>query len=282
LCNISLLLRWQNRLAQDDRCILLSLNVATLTGVDQHVFKSRLDRFEQLATIGRWAEAQAIWDLLDPMGRNWSRSVYRPGDAEFAHAKFLLWQGLLSERHLAHADQLAQAGKNRSAVRGLHGLRGEWRLERREWALASDSLREAVSMSRAVGLADAVAETQLAHARFHLGQLADPQREAEQFVNARDPSHRALAELWLAIGDPEQAKKHALAAYKWAWADGEPFVRRYDLDKARALLEKLGAEIPNLPPYDPSKYEKLPWEDEVAAAIEKLRAEKEAENRKKD
>jgi hypothetical protein len=73
---------------------------------------------------------------------------------------------------------------------------------------------------------------------------------------------------------------HALAAYKAAWADGEPYVFRYALNKARALLEQLGAEIPDLPPYDPAKDEKLPWEDEVAAAIERLRAEKEAEKKK--
>jgi hypothetical protein len=53
------------------------------------------------------------------------------------------------------------------------------------------------------------------------------------------------------------------------------------MNKARALLEKRGAEIPNLPPYDPAKDEKLPSEDEVAAAIEKLRTEKEAKKRKK-
>ncbi|MCH7729047.1 MAG: hypothetical protein IH991_21575, partial [Planctomycetes bacterium] len=74
----------------------------------------------------------------------------------------------------------------------------------------------------------------------------------------------------------EQAKKHALAAYKWAWADGEPYVWRFELNESRELLEKLDAEIPELPPYDPDKDEKLPWEDEVAAAIDKLRAENEA------
>lgn len=57
------------------------------------------------------------------------------------------------------------------------------------------------------------------------------------------------------------------------------YVHRYELNKATALLQQLGAEIPNLPPYDPAKDERLPWEDEVAAAIEKLRAEKEAEKR---
>ena len=40
-------------------------------------------------------------------------------------------------------------------------------------------------------------------------------------------------------------------------------------------------EHPQLPPYDPAKDEKLPGEDEVAAAIEKLRAEKAAENSQK-
>ncbi len=135
-------------------------------------------------------------------------------------------------------------------------------------------------MDREVGEIDTDstrAETQLALARYHLGQLSDPRHEAEQLTKASNPSHRPLADLWLAIGDRERAKDHALAAYKWAWADGEPYVRRYELNRAHALLEQLNAEIPELPPYDPAKDEKLPWEDEVAAAVEKLRAETEAE-----
>src|ERR1019366_886357 len=61
----------------------------------------------------------------------------------------------------------------------------------------------------------------------------------------------------LQVRDRAQATKHALAAYKWAWADGEPYVRRYELNKARAVLEKLGVAIPNLPHYDPAKAEKF-------------------------
>jgi hypothetical protein len=38
-------------------------------------------------------------------------------------------------------------------------------------------------------------------------------------------------------------------------------------------------EVPHLPNYDPTKDNKLPWEDEVAAAIEKLRIESEGTNR---
>ncbi len=129
-------------------------------------------------------------------------------------------------------------------------------------------------MARETEQSDLSSETGLALANFHLRRLADPRQEAEQLSRARNPANGELAALWLAIGDSEQAKKHALAAYKWAWADGEPYVLRYELTKASSLLERLGAEFPNLPPYDPAKDEKLPWEDEVAAAIEKLRAEK--------
>ena len=274
MSSISSTVRAQNRLAQEDHCLLSSLNLAIVGDDKETIFRVRLGRFLQLARIGQWADAQAIWDLLDPMGRNWSRTIYRPGDAEYSYAQFRFWRGDLSEGHLAHAEQLALAGKNRGVVRLLHRLRGQWCLERCEWSLAAESLHEAVSMARAIGQIDELAETRLALARFHLGQLADPRREAGRLANARW-SHSALGELWLAIGDREQATQHALAAYKWAWADGEPYVHRYGLNKARALLEKLGAEVPNLPPYDPAKDEKLPWEDDVAAAIEKLRAEKE-------
>ena len=44
----------------------------------------------------------------------------------------------------------------------------------------------------------------------------------------------------------------------------------------------MNVPVPTLPPYDPAKDEPLPREPEVGAAIEKLRAEKEAEKRKSD
>ena len=53
-------------------------------------------------------------------------------------------------------------------------------------------------------------------------------------------------------------------------------MRRYELTQTTELLRQMNVPIPNLPPYDPAKDEKLPWEDEVRAAIEKLRAEKAA------
>jgi hypothetical protein len=277
LRNLSENLTRQNLLSKVDRVLLPTLDLATLLDDDEGLFMYRLWRFDNLLMNGQWADAETIWRLLDPMGRDWRRGNYRPGDAEWSYALFQFRKGDLREEHLAVAERLATEGKNRMTVRDLHGLRGGWRLEQGQWTLAAESLHEAVRMARGVNTIDAWAETQLALARFHLGQLIDPRREAEQLVQGRKPAHQALAELWLAIGDRDQAKRHALAAYKWAWADGEPYVRRYELNKATALLKQLGTEIPRLPPYDPAKDEKFPWENKVAAAIERLRAEKEAE-----
>ena len=275
LGNISITLYKQNRFAMSERYLLLGLDLLALTGDKDILFNMRLRQLRVLSAKGLWAEAKAMWLLLDPMGRDWPRALYRPGEAEFVYAELQLYHGTLNEAHLVSAEALARAGKTRFIIRQLHLLRGKWQIEQSEWTLAAESLHEAVRMAREIGKADVTAEALLLLAKFHLRQLAAPRDEAEQLATAKEPPHQALANLWLAMGDQEQAKKHALAAYKSAWADGEPHVHRYSLNKARALLDQLGAEIPKLPPYDPTKNEKLFWEDELTAAIEKLRIKKE-------
>ncbi len=271
----------ENRLAREERCLVLALDLAAQCGRNDLLFGARVDRFAHLAKVGRPTDAEAIWELLDPMGRNWPRNLYRPGQAEYRYARFRFWQEQLTDEHLVNAEQLGEAGKDRSVVRSLLALRGAWQLEQGRYGRAAESLHKAVHMARQVGHTDAAAETQLVIARFHLNQLRDPREAAEQLAQAKKPFHCGLAELWLAIGDREQVERHARKAYEWAWADGEPYVDRYELNKSRALLEQLGAEIPDLPPYDPAKDEKFPWEDDVAAAIEKLRLENEAKKRDK-
>ncbi|MFO0939955.1 MAG: DUF4062 domain-containing protein [Pirellulales bacterium] len=283
LHNISANLTSENRLAQALRTDSLALEVATLSEDKESVFMGRLDLFADQSRLGQWAEAAATWSLLDLMGRAWDRAAYRPGDAEERFARFHFWQGNLQEDHLAEAMRLAVEAKNRTDIRNLHRRRGDWRLTQGEWSLAAASYQEAVRMARERSLTDEGSETGLALAKHHLGQLAgeEARSEAERLAQLRDPAHRYLAMLWLAIGDTEQAKHHALAAYKWAWADGEPYVNRYELTQTTELLQQMNIPIPNLPPYDPAKDEKLPWEDEVRDAIEKLRAEKKAKKKGK-
>jgi 3',5'-cyclic AMP phosphodiesterase CpdA len=277
LGNIAICLAAQNRLAQGLRTNSPALEVATLSEVEEYVFVSRLLLFANQSILGQWAEAAATWRLLDPMGRAWRRNVYRPGWAEGYCAKFHFWQGSLQETHLAEAERLAAQGKDRNIIRDLHRLRGDWRLAQGQWALAAESYLEAVRLARDTrSVIDARSETGLALAKHHLDQFANSREEAERLAQLRNPAHRLLAQLWLALGDTKKAKEHALAAFKWAWADGEPYVHRYELTQTTELLRQMNVPIPNLPPYDPAMDEKLPWEDDVRAAIEKLKAEKAA------
>lgn len=282
LHNISYSVANQRLVAKALRVVRLALDLATAVEDDEAVFACCLSVFTHQSRHGRWQEAEATWRLLDPMGRRWPRSVYRQGQAEYLFADFQFRQGTLQEDHLTAAATLAEKDGNRTALRSLHWLRGSWRLERGEWALAAASFDQALTMARERRLTDGASETGLALAKFHLRQLtgADARSEAERLARLRNPAHRYLALLWQAIGDLDQAKHHALAAYKRAWADGEPYVYRYELTRATELLNELGVSVPDLPPYDPAKDEPFPWEAEVRAVIEKLRAEKESQEEK--
>jgi len=55
--------------------------------------------------------------------------------------------------------------------------------------------------------------------------------------------------LWRAISDQAQAKKHTLAGCEWAWSDGKPYVKRYELNRAAELLCEMKIPPPDLPPY---------------------------------
>ena len=272
LNNLSITLRDQNQLALSGRYSTLALRLAETLDRPMDLFRTRLLRFEFLALTGLWDEAEEMWNLLNPMGRDWPRRNYRPGDAELSRLESLLLpQGRLTEQDLAAAQRLARTGYNRYAIRRLHRLCGEWRLVRREYSLSAESLQEAIQMAHETGLPDPESETMLALARFHLDKLPSANKEAFRLSDVRDPAHLALAELWHALGDADQAINHARAAYVHASADGEPYVRRYHLDRAEALLLKLGGDVPDLPAYDPGRHSKEPWEDEIAAAIAELR-----------
>jgi hypothetical protein len=281
LINIAQSLSGQNRLAQALRASALAHELASANEDIESLFMSRLDLFISQSRLGHWSEAGATWQRLDPMGRQWGRSAYRRGDAEWSFARSQFWQGHLQEKQISAAATLAEQDHNRVALRCIYRLCGSWRLEQGDWALAAASFTDAVTMAREARRMDAASETGLALAKVQLRQLTgdEARNEAQRLAQLHEPAHLILAQLWRMLGDLDQAKHHALAAYTWAWADGEPYVNRYELTKSTELLHELGVPIPNLPPYDPANDEPFPWEAEVRAAIEELRAEKAAKQK---
>lgn len=271
LTNIASTVGEQNHLAQEDRLLCLARDVALINEYQNELITLRLARFRQFSRLGRWSDALNSWSHLTGSKLPFNARAV----AAHHYALHLYLRDELTEEELSNAEELNRSSKSALGNRNLCALRGIWRLEHKDFESAKKSLHDAVVLAHKAGKVDRRSEIRLAIAKHNLKELSEPSQVAEQFTyNLEEPCHHALADLWFAIGDHEQAKKHALAAYKWAWADGKPYVRRYDLNKAIALLEKLGAEIPELPLYHTARDEKLLWEDNVAAAIEKLRAEK--------
>jgi hypothetical protein len=185
LSNIALTLSDQNRLAKSERYRHLAHDLATLFNDDEQLFSTRLHLFNLLVQLGKWEDAETMWQLLDPMGRAWSRLVYRPGNAELCYAQFRFLQGDLQEEHLVHAEQLAKADRSRKTIRYLHRLRGDWQLEQCQWALAANSLHKTVNLAREVGQSDEKANVLHAIAKFHLKQSPDLAYEVEQLAAHR-------------------------------------------------------------------------------------------------
>jgi len=98
--------------------------------------------------------------------------------------------------------------------------------------------------------------------------------------NTDDPIQRQslidAAEAYHALGDMESCKAYLLPGYRWAWADGPPYINWWELDRARALIAALGLDESALQqqmgctPFAESKVEKIPYEDEIVAFIERL------------
>ncbi len=134
-------------------------------------------------------------------------------------------------------------------------------------------------MEREIGEENTFVEAQMALARLRIGERFDARGQAER-LSEKKGSAIAVAEIWRELGENDRAIEYALRAHAWAAADGEPYVYRYDLDRARTLLVDLGALLPEVPRHDPSRSKPFPWENDIRVFIEELRtkrATKEAE-----
>jgi hypothetical protein len=115
LVNVGTSLAHHNKLAQETAVREMEVELASASENEESIFRSLLEQFDLLARSGQWSQAQAIWNQLDPMGRAWSREAYRPGYAEYCHARLQFWQGKLREEQLAEGERLLKLGKDRTS-----------------------------------------------------------------------------------------------------------------------------------------------------------------------
>ncbi len=274
LSNIARSLLVQSRPAKALQFCTQALDLATLA--NNPTDKWRISRLLRhiYSFLGQWDKVDTISANCDEIA---SRLLVATGSQwRFENAQSELWRGTLSQDSFTAFELATNEGQNRKGVRLLNRIRGEWLVEESEWELAAESLSTAVQLARERGLFESISETALVLSKIQLGELSgnDALNEANRLSQLWQPAHRYLSMVWNAIGNEEEAKRHALDSFRSAWADGEPYVHRYELERATELLEKMGISSAVLPSYDQNKDEVFAWEFNLQAHIAIIKGEK--------
>ena len=148
-------------------------------------------------------------------------------------------------------------------------LQGTAALRTGDVAKADERLHHALTRARGVQLVEEELPALIVLAELHiLQQRSDKARERLEEV--WEPAERGpypifhanalnvLAQIEQQAGNTETAIKAATEAYQKAWCDGPPYAYDYGLQQAKKLLAELGAPEPEMPAFDPSKFDPMP------------------------
>jgi tetratricopeptide (TPR) repeat protein len=260
-----------------ERALLLVEELATLNPDEEHRVMALSKRFSYSLEVGNYGEAETALERFNSAPRPKDRGVYKLGDVELHLCQLRLGQNRLDEDLLSVAMRQALEGKNRGVIRQLHSLRGEWLSSIGRFAESEAAYEQGIAMARESGLPRPYAEVGRALAQAKQGKVEQARETAERIALLEDPPAISLAELLLALGDRTKASEYVKRGYGQAWADGMPYVDWWNLQRCRAVFEVLGEPEPQLPPFDRSKATPLPFEAEVRAFIEELKAKKKQE-----
>ena len=260
-----------NRIQEASRMLTLVSDLTPLRPTPENVAMLHLRILQYQTLVGNNTLAQEAWDKFDSLPRPTSRTMYRPGDGECSLAELRMHLGRLEAALLVSAHKLAEFGKNRWAIRELYRIRGEWMLALERWSDAEEAFGNAISMAREVELTKPGLEARIALVRVKQNQYNSARDSADRLADLDNPPHIELAELYLGLGDCDKARAHAISGYRWAWADGMPFVNWWPLQRCRKVFEALGECEPQFPPFDYSRGKPLLFDSDVLSTIEKLK-----------
>jgi tetratricopeptide (TPR) repeat protein len=186
-------------------------------------------------------------------------------------AQRAIWMKKYAEA-LLFADQAwecAQVDKYAGDFIRASRMQGEASLGLNDLSIADERLHYALTRARAVNLVHEELPALIALAELRRRQ--EGEKEAREFLDGvwefaeRGPyplSHadalNVLAQIERDAGNTEEAIKAATKAYQLAWCAGPPYAYHWGLVKAQKHLEELGAPLPDMPPFDESKYEPMP------------------------
>jgi uncharacterized caspase-like protein/tetratricopeptide (TPR) repeat protein len=269
LRTLSVHLNELGRFYDDSRVLTLIEAASTVVGTERDLALANLWSMHSAMQRGEFETAERLALKFATSPHPASRTTHRTGEQEYWSTWLSFYTGRLDEAMLVNAEQVAVRGNNRTRIRDFHSLRGEWHLSLGQWTAAATAFEEGIRMAREVNLSAADSEARLAFAQAKLGRIQFASEEAERLSELDVPPSPSLAELYLALGDLDRVRQQVLPAYRTAWADGEPYVNWWALQRCRKVLQVLGDPEPELPKFAASTLEPMPYEANVLDYIKR-------------
>jgi hypothetical protein len=253
--------RDRNELARAARILQLSRDVAAALELDQDTLSCDVFQVMDSTFQGDLEPARRLWTDMTSRPAWRQRAGQLEAQGLVAEALLLYREGSLTVRWLDEArDRVRELGQ-RSSERSLQRLIGRWHQSLGDHPAAIDAFAGAIVMARAVGLDDTDSEARRGLSLARLGRRNEAQAAAASAMRA--PHHDVLAELHFVLGDSDQARQHALAGYRWYWADGPPWCWHWALETCRDVLQVLGEPEPQMPAFDPARVRPIEYEADV-------------------
>jgi hypothetical protein len=251
--------------------VLELVRVLTLAVQDNNGIKfSYYRQFYYYARTGQWSLAEEAYTAFcnDPPD---DRATWWLAVIEEQYAWMQFCRRKDPTERLDKAWELAVKGKNPQAQVDIWTDRAWVALRDGKLEAAAESCQNAATLARKLGQLTVEYTALMALIRAKEEQSEEARR---LIAEAGEPDDYA-AKVYLTLGEPEKAKEHALEAYKEAWGDGPPYSTWWLLERAKKVLDALGEPYPEMPPFDPEKVEPIPFEAEIRAFIEELKAKRE-------
>lgn len=268
----------QNKVATSLKACKLALEVAEASGDLDNAGISHMYLLSLYRDMGWWIEAKDAYDKFNNLLQTRPALKKWQATADRFYAEMLIFQGYDANDLLNKIWRDAQKdpNKNQVHIREIYRLRGESALQQGQYGTAAGFFLDTITLGNKSGIPVSGLVGRLAYVRV-CENLVD---EAQQLIHealADEESGRvhdlynSAAEIYLKLGDAEQAAQYARLAYELAWADGLPFVWWWRLERARRVLDELNLPMPDhLLPFDEERLEKIPYEEDIYAFIADL------------
>jgi tetratricopeptide (TPR) repeat protein len=265
LGNLGRVLRDMGRPAGAERCLKLGLTTAQAS-TDQGAIDLAFDMLVSLyGRIGALDLAENAYAAL-MMG---PPSAIKNASFTLIHTARLRWEqgkdpmSLLEEALIrSHRLRFLYAEREAWQLMGIVCFaQGDLRQTDKAWTIAYRLARR-----QSVPLGNLLANL----ARLRVAQ-GDEERARELLYEALAIGgfgvELAAVEVFIALGEAQEAQRHVENAYLEAWADGPPYAFSRELAHIRAALRKLSMPEPQLPSFDPDLVASVPHEANIRAFI---------------